>query len=182
MKTKFIVSFIALSVLAGCAAPARMESMLAESTAQQRIQETPLRGNVSVKDVTGGNSTNPMWTSEVGTEGFRGALEESLKSSRLYAMNQIGKYVLTADLMKVDQPIIGLDMTVTAQVKYAVYERATGKSVYDKSVEVPYTAKFSDSFYGVKRLQLANEGAIRVNIKTLIDDLFALKIEEIELK
>ena len=43
-------------------------------------------------------------------------------------------------------------------------------------IQIGYTAKFSDSFLGAERLRLANEGAVKVNIQALIDDLNGLKL------
>ena len=67
-------------------------------------------------------------------------------------------------------------MTVTASINYVLTERASGKTVYTKTITLPYTAKFSDAFAGYERLRLANEGAARENIKQLIDELIALKL------
>ena len=72
-------------------------------------------------------------------------------------------------------------MTVTASVNYIVSERATGKEVFNRTVAVPYTAKFGDALMGVERLKLANEGAIRTNISQLIEELFRLKIDNVSI-
>ena len=48
------------------------------------------------------------------------------------------------------------------------------RPVFDQVVDVPYTANFSDAFYGVERLRLANEGAIRVNIGAFLQRIAAL--------
>jgi hypothetical protein len=152
--------------------------MAASGQPAQRVAETPLRNNVAIRDVTGGQETNPMWKSNVGGSEFSLALEESLRNVGLLAANrQSGRFTLTAHLQRLDQPMFGLDMTVTASVSYVVAERATGKEVFQRTVAVPYTAKMGDAFIGVERLKLANEGAIRSNISQLIDELFLLKIE-----
>lgn len=120
-----------------------------------------------------------MWKSNVGSTEFEHALEMSLRRVGLLAERQAGHYTLTAHLESVDQPFIGLDMTVTATVSYAISERATGKDVFKKTLAVPYTASFGDSLMGVERLRLANEGAIRANITQFIDELFRLNIDNI---
>lgn len=146
------------------------------------LAETPLRSNLAIKDVSGGKETNPMWKSNIGSNEFEQALEISLRAVGLLADRQAGNYTLTAHLESVDQPFIGLDMTVTASVSYVVSERTTGKDVFKRTFAVPYTASFGDAFVGVERLRLANEGAIRANITQLVDELFRLKIGSIAMK
>jgi hypothetical protein len=166
-------------VLAGCAAPARIEQMQVEPSVASRgvLANSPLRDNVAIKDVTGGKETNPMWVSNVGSPEFERALEGSLRSAGLLSANrQTGRYVLTAHLLKLDQPMFGASMTVTASVEYLLTERATGKEVFSRTITLPYTAAFSDAFIGSERLKLANEGAIRTNIAALIEALGSQKL------
>lgn len=182
---KIFCSFVILGslvLLSGCATPARVDQMVVSGAPHQRIAETPLRNNVAIRDVTGGQETNPMWKSNVGSSEFSQALEESLRTVGLLAANrQAGSHTLTVHLQNVAQPFIGLDMTVTASVNYIVAERATGREIFNRTVSVPYTAKFGDSLLGVERLKLANEGAIRTNISQLIEELFRLKIDNVSI-
>ena len=172
-----------VALISGCAAPARVDQMTVSGQPEQRIAATPLRENVAVRDVTGGRETNPMWMSNVSSNEFSQAIEGSMRTVGLLAPNrQAARYMLSAHLTSLDQPFIGLDMTVTASVKYSVVESASGKEIFQKTVIAPYTAKFSDAFAGVERLKLANEGAIRTNITQLIDDLFRLKIEGVAIE
>lgn len=181
MFSLIILGFIIL--LSGCATPARVDQMVVSGTPSQRIAQTPLHNNVAIRDVTGGQETNPMWKSNVGSSEFSQALEESLRSVGLLAANrQTGSHTLTVHLQNVDQPFIGLDMTVTATVNYIVAERATNKEVFNKTVAIPYTAKFGDALLGMERLKLANEGAIRINITQLIEELLKLKIDNVSMK
>lgn len=183
MKTN--LSIYALLVLAvfisGCATPARVANMTVEGQPSQRIAKTPLRNNLAIKDVTGGTETNPMWMSNIGSPEFEQALEGSLRAVGLLAPRQSGLYLLTADLVKIDKPYFGANLTVTAWVHYMVTERATGKEVFSKTLVVPYTASFTDSLYAVKRLRLANEGTIRENISQLIDELLRLNIQSVSM-
>lgn len=172
-----------LATLTGCASGARSDQMAVFATASVANSNTPLRSNIAVKDVTGGQETNPAWKSNIASRDFEVALEASLRSAGLLSGGkQLGSHFLTVHLEKIDQPFVGLDMTVTASVNYVLTERATGKSVYTKTITRPYTAKFSDAFMGVERLRVANEGAAKVNIQQLIDDLIALKIDQVQLK
>lgn len=175
------LSALAIAVLmAGCASPARIEQMTATVSPAQRIVQTPLRDNVAVRDVTGGKETNPMWVSNVGNSEFEQALEASLRDAGLLSGGkQAGKYTLVAHLEKVDQPMAGFNMTVTVTASYSLVERATGKEVLNRRVSLPYTASFDAAFAGTERLRIANEGAVRVNITKLIEELFALKVDQV---
>lgn len=179
--TIFFYVGIALVVTA-CASPARIEEMSVAGQPSQRIAATPLRNNLAIKDVTGGTDTNPMWKSNIGSIEFERALEGSLRAVGLLSPAQSGRFILTAHLEKVDQPLVGFSMTVTASVRYIVTERSTGKDLFNKVISVPYTAAMSDAFLGTERLRLANEGAVRVNITQLIDELFALQIPSVSVQ
>ena len=159
--------------------PARTDQMQVSSSLQVRTaaSQSELKENIGIKDVTGGKDTNPMWVSNVSSADFERALEASLKDAGLLSGNRQGsKYTLTADMKKLDQPLFGASMTVTATVKYTLVERATGKAVFERDVAVPFTAEWNAAFLGTERLKLANEGAIRSNITQLINDLVALKV------
>jgi hypothetical protein len=181
MKTRLTVlslAFAAALALGGCATPARVEQMIAQpAPASAPLASPAMRGNIAVRDVTGGKDTNPMWMSNVGTSAFEGALEQSLRAAGLLSENrQGGRYFIIADLVNLDQPYFGASMTVTATVRYTLVERSTSQSVYSKSIVAPYTAQWNDAFVGTERLRLANEGAIKANITKLMDDLLQLKV------
>lgn len=180
---KIMLALVVAVLLTGCASPARIDQMTTNATPAQRILQTPLRTNVAVRDVTGGKETNPMWVSNVGSSEFEQALEASLRDAGLLAAGkQAGKYMLIAHLENLDQPLGGFNMTVTATVSYSLVERATGKEVLHRRVSLPYTASFDSAFIGSERLRLANEGAVKVNIAKLIDELFALKVDQVAMK
>lgn len=176
---------ISILLLAGCASPARVDKMTAATVSEtlRTIGNSPLKENVAVLEVRGGKETNPIWMSNVGGRDFQIALEASLKAAGLFAENtQAGKYHLKADLTKMDQPFAGFDMTVTAHVRYELFDSTTGKSIFTKDISTPFTAKVSDAFMGVVRLKIANEGAARANISQFIDEISELNIPKISIK
>ena len=85
-----------------------------------------------------------------------------------------GRYRLEATLQNLQQPLIGLDMTVTATIAYKLTEITTGTIAYENTLVTPATATFGDAFVTVERLKLANEKAIRANLTKLIGELYAL--------
>ncbi len=172
---KNLLAVLSVVVLAGCATPAAVEQM---AVSLPIIQTNPaLKNSIGVAEVTGGRDTNPMWTSQVSSDSFRRALEQSLESAGMFNKIVAGsKYQLTADLTRLDQPMMGFDMTVSSTVRYSLIETKTRKEVYARVIQIGYTAKMSDAFMGAQRLKLANEGAIKANIGSFINDLVALKI------
>jgi hypothetical protein len=162
---------LALGV-SGCAAPASKEGMSVDTgEAIMAPAEFPLKGTVTVGAVSGGEETNPMWTSEVGNEAFRGALESSMRAGDLLAATGAAKYRLNASLLNLQQPLFGLDMRVNSKVRYELISIAGGDRLFEETIDAGYTATVGQAFLGVERLRLANEGAIRENIKKLIERL-----------
>ncbi len=185
MSSRILLAFVLGASLVGCAAPARIEQMTTTSSMATRAkaESSALRQSVGVKEVTGGKETNPMWISNVGSSEFEQALEASLKDVGLLApIKPAAKYHLIANLEKLEQPMIGFSMTVTSSVRYMLVDVASKKTVYEKSVVVPYTASVSDAFVGTERLRLANEGSIKANIQQIIDDMIAFRADGVTVK
>lgn len=145
----------------------------------QYSRDTPLKNNITVDNVTGGQDTNPLWTSEIGNSEFRQALEQSLASANLLSSEgNNADYRLSAIMISVSQPIMGLSMTVTTTIQYVLIDITNDKELLIETIVAPYTAKFSESLLGVERLKIANEGSARANISQLIEKLYALEITE----
>lgn len=166
-----------MAALAGCASPATVTGMVSHQLPSMPMQTKALENNVAMDQVVGGESTNPMWLSEVGTQAFKQALVQSLQVSHLYGDLSHSHYHLNASLLELKKPFIGLNLTDTCKVHYQLINATTHKTVFDKDITNQYTAKFSDALLAVERLRLANEGAVRTNIQELISDLYALKLK-----
>lgn len=174
-KSALIIPLTAL--LTACATPAAIDKMTVNPATKIAPQSAQLKNNIHVKSVSGGKSTNPLWVSKVGNDAFKQSLEDSLRNAMLLSEKESGEYTLTANLQALEQPVAGLDMTVTAAVEYILQERATQKVIYSKVISTPFTATFSDAALGFVRIKIANEGAIKQNIQTIINDLQALKLK-----
>lgn len=158
------------TLLGACAQGARTNAMVAPvQSATILPADSPLTSRISVGSVTGGEETNPIWTSEVSSAAFKAALEQSLKLNTMLA-DGTGPLIVNADLVSIDQPLIGIGMTVTSVVAYTV-KNSAGQSVYSETISTPYTANFSDAFLGSERLRLANEGSVKANISSFIEKL-----------
>lgn len=168
---------VVFTLLEGCASQATVQGM----TASRTIQAPALGNRIAVSDVGGGKQTNPLWTSQVSNENFDAALKASLKAAGLLS-GPDGRYKLSANLLDLQQPVFGLALTVTSTVRYVLTDSTTGKVLLQENIVLPYTAGFGDSAMAIKRLRLANEGAIRVNIDALLTKLEKLDINAVSLK
>ena len=168
MKPRHIfLTTLSAFLLAACAQPAERSNMVFEKTAATIFWEkSPLLKAITIKAVYGGQDTNPLWISQVDNSSFRHALEASFKNHDLLSgAPASAKLGLTVNLRKMVQPFGGFDMTVTSDIQYLLVRRRDSSKAGGFIVLAPYTATFGDAAYGVTRLRLANEGAIRDNIR-----------------
>lgn len=158
--------------LAGCATPADPKAMTvtAPAPATAKPFAAALQHAMCVRNVTGGEKTNPMWASKVDDEAFKAALSTSIDAAGLSAGTTTCSFPIDANLLGLSQPSFGFDITVTAHVNYKVYQ-PSGEPLLLATVDSPFTATVGDAFVGVKRLQIANEGAIRTSIETFLSKL-----------
>ena len=180
LSFRLILITLAVSLLAACASPATKEGMTISPEAASKYDEnTSLKGTVQVSDVTGGENTNPAWTSEIGNEEFQEALVESLRTAKLLASDTgDSQYQLSAKLMSVDQPMFGASLTVTTTVEYRLTDTKANREIWLKQIATPYTATMSDSLVAFERLRKANEGSARSNISALVDYLYKLDVSQ----
>lgn len=175
---KNVLAAILLSLgLAACASPAQVDNMVLTSDQVEKFSaNSKFFNKIKVEEAMGGKETNPLWTSQVDAESFRAALIKSLKNSGLLCENpEDAQYTLKTNLISLDQPLMGLNMTVTSKVSYNLEDVKTNNTVLDKELSTPYTAKFGDALSGVARLRMANEGAIRESISALLQEVQAME-------
>lgn len=161
----------AASFLGACASGANPGAMTASvSEATLLPPRSRLRQAVEVGGVTGGRETNPMLSSQVSDGDFADALRRSLAVHAVLASGS-GGYRLDAQLVELKQPFGGFNMEVKATVLYRLVALQTGRTVFERRISNAFTANFSSAHYGVLRLRLANEGAVRENIQSFIATL-----------
>ncbi len=166
-----LIAFLGLA-LGACAAPAAPENMTVEKTAVVAGADPWLLGAVYLDEVRGGEPTNPLWISEVGNEEFRDALARSLRNAGYLNEDAADSaLILKAHLLGLSQPIYGFEMEVTAHVNYEVVVKESDSPYLLETVTTAYAADMGDAILGPKRLQVANEGAIRQNIREFLDRL-----------
>lgn len=175
----YFLVFVCL-LFVGCASASKFENMAVRDTLyRDEVRSSAFKKTLSVKKVAGGKETNPLWASQVSNEAFQSALESSMNINDLLAENENeAKFDLYTTLQKLDQPLFGLDLTVTSEVNYRVTDKKSKDTIMDENISASYTATFSDSMIGIQRLRLANEGAVRENIRLFIVRLLEIQIPE----
>lgn len=165
----------AIMFCAGCASATRPEAMIP----QIHLPVHKSQSNVVV-EVIGGKETSAMWLSQISDEDFSHALRQFIEQSGLFTQAlKIGssKYLLQAFIVQINQPVLGVDMTVSMEVNYHLARTELKQVVWRKAISSTYTASFSDAFVGATRLRLANEGAARKNIEQAIQEMSQLQLE-----
>jgi vesicle coat complex subunit len=163
-----------VAVLHGCATAAKIDEMV-PTTSVAADSDSKFYKSIFVSSASGGDETNPLWTSEISADDFKKALEIALQNAGFLSdLRSSGAYEIQVFLDEVQQPIAGIDMTVTTQVTYQVINFDTRERIFDKQITAAYTAEFSDAFMGVERLRLANEGAAEKNISQFLSELIEL--------
>lgn len=166
-----------IALCAGCASPAQISAMsVGADQAKAATGHSGLQHTVQLTEVNGGDKTNPLWTSEIEGPDFGAALRLSLANANLLG-DGASPYWLRANLLRVDQPLFGLDFEVTSEIEYTLTEARTRKVLWREIIRAPFTAGVGDSMMAVKRLRLANEGSARTNIIELLKRLGELKID-----
>ncbi len=171
-----LLAMCTLFLLSACAQGATAKGMTITPADLRSPPNPRLAGSVAISDVAGGRETHPLWTSQIDDAAFREALLESLRAVGFLSERGDAPLALQVRLVKLDQPLIGFNMTVTSVVHYTVRDVRTGAVLIDDDVAAEHTATMGDAFVGVKRLQLANEGSARKNIAALIERLNQISV------
>ena len=173
MKTRLGFTIAALTLLlafgSGCATPAQPAAMVPTSATVAR----KYNGAV-VLSTQGGMETNPMMMSDISNGDFTTAVVTSLDKFGLFTSvlrTGAGDYRLDVRLLKLNRPMMGLDLNVSMETYWKLTRASDGKVLFDESVHSSYTATFGDAAAAIVRLRIANEGASRENIKSAIERL-----------
>lgn len=162
------IIFVFLSIfLVGCAGPIRLDNVVVDNTQDLQINND-LTGKITVTYTTGGRDSNPMWAFGLSNQEFKKALQESLQSYYLLAVETNPIYELSATVMKVDYPHFGSQLTFRSNIRYVLVNKDTQHIVFDKIIESSGEATLSDAFIAAKRLKIASERSIHANIEKFI--------------
>jgi hypothetical protein len=161
---KFVVLAFFAPALAACAT---QEAMTVASGAVAN-PSPKYRNAIAVRSVSGGQVMNVLTVPGVANEPLKAALESTLAANGYLARSGTPKFYLDAEIQNLDQPLIGLDLDVTANVTYKISGVGAAASYPIKSTA---RATFSDSPLAVDRMRIANERAMHQNIEQFLHAL-----------
>lgn len=155
--------------LSACGAPAPRPTTAAPSTATADTAD--LRGRLRVLRHEGNAAASALWTPALDGVGFNTLLERRLGEVGYLASDpQDASHVVSAELLRLDQPLQGMNYEITCKVMYRV--RGSGETR-----ELPILSKASatllDHVVATRRLAIASERAVEANIRDFIAALGA---------
>lgn len=101
---------------------------------------------------------------------YEKSLIEVLRTTKIFNNKSDNKINIKVLVLKNDAPSFGFDMTIYTEVEYTI-KNNLGKTFYSKIISADGTATAGEKFAGVERMMLANDRAIRNNIKLFLDDI-----------
>jgi hypothetical protein len=173
MRSFGMLMIVVLLSLAGCAY--QSDFSIAPNLKDIDTSRGPAptyREAITAAPVSGGKEDDLFSVPNISNKAFQAALVRTLLNAKLASASN-GRYRLDATL-KLDQPFITFNTTVTAIVAYRLTDVATGTVVYDKTLETQGTAEYMEIAVASERMKLANSRAVRANLRRFVEELYAL--------
>ncbi|MDP3460038.1 MAG: hypothetical protein Q8S09_12270 [Hyphomonas sp.] len=161
MKLLKIAALATAAALAACSTnPAKLVPEVAR--AEQRFDS-----GVEVR-VSGAKPTIAS------NEDIQAAVETAIVNSGLFASAGELDYVLSADVLSIENPLMGVDLESKVRVAWSLRLRAQSEPVWKQQITSAATAKFGDHLVAAKRIAIANERAIAENSLSAVEQLSEL--------
>jgi hypothetical protein len=127
------------------------------------------KNSIRLDGVSGGQKTSSVGKPRISDESFASALKSSLDSNGL--LNEHSpKYLLTADITQINQPLVGQDINVIGKIAYTMRRADSNELIYKKIVSSRYVTGRQEAFY-VAKMKNSNEGTIRQSIENFLNSL-----------
>jgi hypothetical protein len=128
--------------------------------------------------MTGGGHSNQFWMSRISNEDFKQAVEDSVLRyhvfSRVIQNSGGADYRIDIALNELKQPFVGFAITVRAKVYWRLTNAKSREVVSQQTIDRHFTAGTGD-IRDAQMLEVANEGAIRENIKAAVEEIGQLR-------
>jgi hypothetical protein len=128
---------------------------------------------IAVSAVTLGTDPGTPWTSQFGIPDIQGVLIQTLTAARLTSAGS-GRFRLDTMLLTLQRPYAGFGMTVSATIAYRLTDTTAGVVVYERTLTTLGTATLNDAITNENRLRIADERAVRANLRQLVADIYGL--------
>lgn len=164
---------LALAFLSGCASPSNATPLTAAefSPAYKHAESVSIAA-------TGGSETSSAGASQISNAAIVESVAQTIRQSGLFAQvaAQGAPYRLEVHLVRLEQPMFGATFTVHLEMNWRLLD-AMGNPLWQKAVQSAGTATMGDAFVGVTRLRLANENALRLNIRDALTQIGSLELK-----
>jgi len=163
----FLLSFLSV-LISSCAKDADPKKMVVDTIPGAYFGK--YTDAVAVQSVSGGEKTSPVGKPRISNDSFAEALKQSFSANGLLNESH-PKYLLSADITNLYQPLVGNSIGVTGAVIYRITDARTGALVYNKTVYSKATTSEKEEHFYVAKMKMSNEGTIKANIQGLLDSL-----------
>lgn len=156
--------------LAACARDPEVTAMVPETPGSLPAGSEK---TVAIFRAQGGEDTNPFIAPSLGDAGFRKALQITLGNARLFRaalLDQNADYLLYPEVIT-QELIPGLKVTAVFHARYRLINAWSQKKLWEDSILTVYDADLGEGFYGLTRARAALQGAVRKNLKELVQRL-----------
>jgi hypothetical protein len=156
--------------LAACAREPEVPAMVPEAP---ESSPTGSEKTVAIIRAQGGEDTNPFIAPSLGDAEFRKALHLALERAGLFKgayLDQNADYLLYPEVIT-QELIPGLKMTAVLHARYRLIEAWSQKKLWEDRILTIYDADLGEGLYGLTRARAALEGAVRKNLKKLVQRL-----------
>jgi hypothetical protein len=156
--------------LAACARDPEVTAMVPEPP---ESLPTGSDKTVAIIRAQGGEDTNLFIAPSLGDAGFRKALHLALERAGLFKgayLDQNADYLLYPEVIT-QELIPGLKMTAVLHARYRLIEAWSQKKLWEDRILTVYDADLGEGLYGLTRARAALEGAVRKNLKKLVQRL-----------
>lgn len=179
MKSFTIFYTVPLLLLAACASPPLPSAyMMIEPGFVETLPANPaIDHNVTLGEVTVADSAmgDQVVVGAVTPQALREALLNALMTAGLHQRDAThAKYILSAHLNRLEQDIVGWEMSAIASIDYRLTEQKSGREIYAETISIPHTMDVGDAFDGALRAKLATLKAISENLTHLTRQLSLL--------
>jgi len=177
-KLKYVIIAIAIVMVSGCSPSPQVVNMIPET---QQYQYPSINKTIKIGLVQGGQETDHLiGGSKINNMSFLGALYQAMRNSNIFVdvdPEENPDLNLGVLIISQNQPFAGLNMTVSLIVRYTITDGADSTQIWQKDVFSKYTATIGCStLMGSTRLNKANEGAVRENIRILLEEISKLDL------
>ncbi|WP_024954801.1 hypothetical protein [Sulfurospirillum arcachonense] len=157
------ILILSIFLFSGCS----VQNITANGMAVQSV-DTAHKFNTTVAvDSHGGRIKDPLGIPEISDPLLIDAVKTSILNTQLFnkVVPDQADYNLELFIVKVGQPVAGLDMTVNVEIAWVIKNNNNGKIIWKKSITTSSTKTTDDASSGINRLVIATQDAAHINIE-----------------